>query len=234
MLDQYFLINQAVIERAVKYGEVGSSDTVLEIGPGLGFLTKEIASHAGKVIAVEKDKRLKPVLEEELKDYSNVEVVFADFLKLDKTLEFNKVVSSIPFSLSSEITFKLLDYDFDLALLFYQKEFGEKMVAKPGSKNYGRLSVMVQYYYEAELKEVVPRTNFYPQPKTDSVIVCLKKKPIERDKVFDVFIRELFRYKNKKVGNAFEIAFGKKLDDDRKVFTLSLEDLKELYEKLKT
>ncbi len=232
VLDQFFLVDSAVIERAVRYAELSEQDTVLEIGPGIGFLTKEIAKHAGKVIAVEKDKKLDHPLHEEFKDYSNVEIIIGDFLKI-KVPEFNKVVSNIPYSLSSEITFKLLDYDFEKAILFYQKEFGEKMMAKPGARNYGRLSVMVQYYYDVELKEIVKREKFYPQPKTDSVIMVLKKKKMDKNPDFDKFVRELFRYKNKKVRNAVEIAFKKNIEDDRKVDSLSIPEVVELYERVK-
>ncbi|NYZ79835.1 ribosomal RNA small subunit methyltransferase A [Candidatus Micrarchaeota archaeon] len=232
MLDQYFIVNEGVIDRAIRYADVNKNDTVLEIGPGLAFITTEMAKKAGKVIAIELDKRLERVLKEEMKEYPNFELVMGDALKVVFP-KFNKIVSAIPYSASAPITFKLLDYDFDAAVLFFQREFGEKMLAQPCEHEYGRLSVMAQYYFDVELKEVVPRSLFYPQPKVDSVIVLLKKKNVKRDPGFDVFIREIFRYKNKNVSNAVKMGIGKEIADERKVDSLEVAELRELYERLK-
>ncbi len=232
VLDQYFIINKSVIERAVRYADVSKKDTVLEIGPGLGFLTREIAEKAGKVIAIERDKKLVPVLKEELSDLSNVELIFSDVLKTDIPF-FNKIVSNIPYSISGPLSEKLLNYDFELAVLFFQKEFGYRMIKRPGQEGYGRLSVMAQHYNEVEIKEVVPRVSFYPQPKVDSVVVLLKrKKGVVKDDNFNLLVRELFRYKNKTVSNAVKIAFNKQVQDDRKVRELKDEDLVDLVKQI--
>ncbi|MEM0372393.1 MAG: 16S rRNA (adenine(1518)-N(6)/adenine(1519)-N(6))-dimethyltransferase RsmA [archaeon] len=233
VLDQYFIINEGVIERAIRYADVTKDDAVLEIGPGLAFITRELARKAGKVIAIEYDKRLERLLREEMKEFSNFELIMGDALKVTFP-NFNKVVSAIPYSASAPITFKLLDYDFDVAVLFFQKEFGEKMLAQPCEHEYGRLSVMAQYYFDVEMKEVIPRSLFYPQPKVDSVVISLKKKKsVKRDPGFDAFIREVFRYKNKNVSNAVKLGVGKNVDDERKVDSLEVSELRELYEKLK-
>jgi len=230
VLDQNFLIDKGVLERETKYAEIRKTDTVLEIGPGLGFLTELISKQAGKVIAVEKDKRLEKILSNELKQ-KNIELIFEDCLKISFP-KFDKIVSNIPYSISAPLTFKLLDYDFEKAVLCYQKEFAEKMVAKPGSSDYGRLSVMIQYYFNAEIKEIVPKTCFHPQPKVDSAIGMLSKKNMERDKKFDEFVREIFRYSSKNVGTAVKIAYQKELKDERKVFMLGILELKEIFEKI--
>jgi 16S rRNA (adenine1518-N6/adenine1519-N6)-dimethyltransferase len=232
VLDQYFMIDPGVIEREVRYGELEFSDTVLEIGPGLGFLTEQLARSVQKVIAIEKDKRLEPVLSQELKGYANIEYVWGDALETDWP-KFNKIISNIPYSISAPLTFKLLEYDFDKAVLCYQKEFAEKMVAEAGSNDYGRLSVMVQYYFEPKILEVVPKNAFYPQPKVDSAIVSLVRKDVKREPDFDVFIRELFRYPSKDVHNSVKIAFKKDIEDQRKLFTLDIPELRKLYERLK-
>jgi len=232
VLDQYFMIDPGVIEREVRYGELEFSDTVLEIGPGLGFLTEQLARSVQKVIAIEKDKRLEPVLSQELKGYANIEYVWGDALETDWP-KFNKIISNIPYSISAPLTFKLLEYDFDKAVLCYQKEFAEKMVAEAGSNDYGRLSVMVQYYFEPKILEVVPKNAFYPQPKVDSAIVSLVRKDVKREPDFDVFIRELFRYPSKDVHNSVKIAFKKDIEDQRKLFTLDIPALRKLYERLK-
>ncbi|MFH0987111.1 MAG: 16S rRNA (adenine(1518)-N(6)/adenine(1519)-N(6))-dimethyltransferase RsmA [Candidatus Micrarchaeota archaeon] len=229
MLDQYFLVNSAAIERLGRYAELNDKDTVLEIGPGLGFITEMLAKTCQKVIAVEKDVKLKPVLTGEFSAYPNVEFVFNDFLFTDIS-GFNKIVSNIPYSASAPILFKLLRHDFSCAVLFFQKEFGEKMLSKPGTKEYGRLSVMVQHYFDIEMKEVLNRVNFYPQPKMDSCIVVLKKKTgVAQDKRFDDFVREIFRYKNKSVRNAYKLAFGKEISDERKVDSLTGADIESLF-----
>jgi len=232
VLDQYFVVDFGVIERELRYAELEFSDTVLEIGPGLGFLTEQLARAVQKVITVEKDKRLEPVLSNELKGYANIDYIWGDVLEV-KLPKFDKIVSNIPYSISAPLTFKLLEYDFDRAILCYQKEFGEKMVAQAGTNDYGRLSVMVQYYFDVRLLEVVPKNAFYPQPKVDSAIVSLVRKPVKREPDFDVFIREVFRYPSKDVRNAVKNAFGKEIEDSRKMFTLDIPELRKLYEKVK-
>jgi 16S rRNA (adenine1518-N6/adenine1519-N6)-dimethyltransferase len=232
ILDQYFLVDSGVIQREIRYADISKEDTVLEIGPGLGFITEILAQRAKKVIAIEKDKRLEPILKDELAKYSNIELIFEDALKTDFP-KFDKIVSNIPYSISAPLTFKMLDYDFKSAVLLYQREFGEKMMYEAGDPKYGRLSVMIQYYFNAELKEIVPRGAFYPQPKVDGAIVVLRKKNILRDAEFDKFVREIFRYKNKNAKNAVELATGKKIEDDRKVDCLGVKEVIELYKKVK-
>ncbi|RLG20932.1 ribosomal RNA small subunit methyltransferase A [Candidatus Micrarchaeota archaeon] len=232
VLDQYFAINEGFIDRMIRYAELKEDDVVLEIGPGLGFLTGKIAEKAAKVIAVEKDRRLEPVLKSELSAYENIDFIFDDFLKVELP-SFTKVVSNIPYSASAPITFKLLDYDFDLAVITYQKEFAERMLAGAGDPDYGRLSVMVNYYYDAKMMEVVNKSSFYPMPKVDSAVIRLRKKGVEKDKAFDDFVRELFRYKNKDVKNAVKIAFSKEINDTRKVRSLDINDLRSLYKQVR-
>ena len=225
------MIDAGAIEREIRYAELDYSDTVLEIGPGLGFLTEPLARAVQKVIVIEKDKRLQKLLTEELKGYANIDYIWADALEV-KWPEFNKIVSNIPYSISAPLTFKLLDYDFKKAVLCYQKEFAEKMIAPPGSNEYGRLSVMVQYYFDVKLLEVVPRIAFHPQPKVNSAIVSLVRKDVKRDPGFDSFIRELFRYPSKDVHNAVKFGFNKDIEDSRKLFTLDIPKLRQLYEKI--
>lgn len=231
VLDQNFLVDFGIIQRMLRYANVNKEDTVLEIGPGLGYVTEELLKNAGKVIAIEKDRKLENILKEELKA-DNFELIIEDCLNTDFP-SFNKIVSHIPFSISAPLTFKFLDYDFELAVVLYQREFGEKMVTEPGDPKYGRLSVMMQYYFDVELKEIVPRNAFYPQPNVDGVVMLLKKKPVERDTKFDVFVREIFRYKNKNVKNAVKLAVGKDIEDNRKIDFLSVPEIIELYNKIK-
>src|SRR3990172_11759599 len=153
--DQHFLIDEKVLGRIIEYGQLNSSDTVLEIGAGYGNLTEKLARKAGKVIAIEADAELASSLNR----FNNVEVFIGDALKLDFPY-FNKVVSNLPYSISSPVTFKLLEYEFDMGILMYQYEFAKRMVAAPGSKDYGRLSIAVQYRANVQIMEVVPRLAF--------------------------------------------------------------------------
>jgi len=143
---QNYLIDSNILDKIVEYADLSSKDTVLEIGAGIGTLTIPLAECAKKVIAVEQDPKIAAILEKRLEDLtiSNVEVLNEDATKIDFP-EFNKVVSNLPYKISSPITFKLVKYDFDFAILMYQLEFAERMVAKPGESNYSRLSLMLHF-----------------------------------------------------------------------------------------
>ncbi|MCK4996374.1 MAG: ribosomal RNA small subunit methyltransferase A, partial [Thermoplasmatales archaeon] len=172
-LGQNFLIDKRVAEQEVNYAGIENNDVVLEIGPGQGILTRLLAERAKRVIAIEIDKNLIGDLGSSLSE--NVELIHGDALKIDfETLpKFNKIVSNLPFQISSPITFKLLDYNFELAVLIYQKEFADRMIAAPDSKDYSRLSVGIYYKTKCELLETIPKTCFKPQPKVDSCAIRL-------------------------------------------------------------
>ncbi len=161
----------------------------------------------------------------------NIEVIYNDALETQFP-KFNKFFTATPYSISAPLTFKLLDYDFEKAAMILQKEFAQKMTQKPGTSDYSRLSVMCEKYFEVELKELINRMMFYPQPKVDSAVVTLKKKPVARDQQFDEFVKQIFRYKNKDVKNAIKNAFNKDIEDNRKVFTLDLLSLQGLYNRV--
>lgn len=200
-LSQHFLIDERIADRIVKYADLNENDIVLEIGAGNGILTKRIAN-ISKVIAIEIDKRFI----ERLRRIKNVEVINADVMKINlENLEFNKVVSNLPYHISSPITFKLLEVPFDSAILMYQKEFAERLVAKPGSKKYGRLSVMAYYKADCEILEYVPKEAFFPKPEVDSCIVKLTpigKRFNVNEKLFDKVVKALFGHRRKKIKNA--------------------------------
>ncbi|MBC7080731.1 MAG: ribosomal RNA small subunit methyltransferase A [Thermoplasmatales archaeon] len=200
---QNFLIDEGVADRQVSYANLNENDVVLEIGAGNGILTKRIAKIA-KVIAIEIDERFIP----KLKNIKNVEIINADITELDlKDIYFNKVISNIPYHISSEITFKLLEKKFDLGILMYQKEFAERLVARDG-KNYSRLSVMVYSKADVEILEFVSRKAFRPTPKVDSCIVKIvpigKRFSID-DKIFEEVVRVLFSHRRKKIKNSLSL-----------------------------
>lgn len=199
--DQHFLIDEQVLGRIIEYGHLNSSDTVLEIGAGYGNLTEKLARKACKVIAIEVD----PELASSLKRFENVDLIIGDALEQDYP-HFNKVISNLPYSISSPVTFKLLEYEFDMGILMYQHEFAKRMVATPGSKDYGRLSITVQYHANVEILEVVPRLAFRTPPKVDSAIVRLVPRPppyeVKNVDFFMKFIIAAFSQRRKKLRNA--------------------------------
>lgn len=214
-LGQYFLVDDGVIARMVEYAGVDHDDMVLEIGAGVGSVTEKLEAKAKKVYAVEKDRGLCALLQERYSSNkeSITEIIEGDFMKLELP-EFDKVVASIPFSLSSSITYKLLLHDegFGLAVLLYQKEFAQKLIAKPRAKQYGRLSVLAQAFADIELLEVVHRDAFYPVPPVKSAIVRLKEKRSEelqvedKKKIFE-FVTAAFDQRRKKMRAIFKSTF---------------------------
>ncbi|TRZ92177.1 MAG: 16S ribosomal RNA methyltransferase A [Methanosarcinales archaeon] len=199
--DQHFLIDKRVLNRIIEYGDLNSSDVVLEIGAGYGNLTELLAKRAGKVIAVEMD----PVLAALINRSHNLEIVVDDALKMDFG-QFNKVISNLPYSISSPVTFKLLGCKFDFGILMYQLEFAKRMVAVPGSKDYGRLSITVQYYAEVHILEVVPPDAFSTPPEVKSAIVKLIPHPppysVKDENFFMRILIAVFSQRRKTIKNA--------------------------------
>ena len=214
---QNYLIDSNILQKIVNYADLSKHDTVLEIGAGIGTLTFSLAEKAGKVIAVEQDERIAAVLEKRLLELeiSNVEVLRADAIKIDFP-EFNKVVSNLPYKISSPITFKLFEYDFDFAVLMYQLEFAQRMVAKPGESNYSRLSLMMHFCADVEKLFEVSKHCFFPEPKISSAVTKLIPKKVDVDEFFVKTSRALFQHKKKKVRNALIDSFHEIAEMDKK------------------
>jgi 16S rRNA (adenine1518-N6/adenine1519-N6)-dimethyltransferase len=227
-LGQNFIIDREVLEREISYANIKKSDILLEIGPGIGNLTELLVESAGKVYAVEKDARMIEILKNRLG--GQVEIIEGDFLKVELP-RFHKTISNIPYSISSPLTFRLLSYRFKIAVLTYQKEFAERMVAKPGEKNYSRLSVATYYRANAEILEVLPPEAFYPIPEVDSAIVKLapRRRPFKvNEELFFNLLRGLFSHRKKTLKRAlfFSLSdvFGIESKDKRKEIAGSLEE----------
>ena len=229
-LGQNFLIDKRVAEREVNYAGIENNDVVLEIGPGQGILTRLLAERAKRVIAIEIDKNLIGDLGSSLSE--NVELIHGDALKIDfETLpKFNKIVSNLPFQMSSPITFKLLDYKFELAVLIYQKEFADRMITLPGSNDYSRLSVSIFYKAQCVLLETIPKTCFKPQPKIDSCAIKLipRDKPpfsLNNERFFFELTNNLFNYRRKKIKTILKEFYNLNLENvpylDRRVENLT-------------
>ena len=206
-LGQNYLIDKNKRNQIIGFGDVDKNDVVLEIGTGIGTLTIELAKKAKKVIAIEQDENICKILTKRLKDekIDNVELINDDALKVDFP-KFNKIISNLPYQISSPITFKFLDYDFDLAILMYQKEFADRMNGEVGSKNYSRLSAMLYFKCDVETLTNVSAESFIPKPKIDSTVVRLtpKENKISDDdfRIYSNFTKALFQHRNKKIKNA--------------------------------
>jgi 16S rRNA (adenine1518-N6/adenine1519-N6)-dimethyltransferase len=236
-LGQHFLIDKNVAKREVEFANIINNDVVLEIGPGMGILTKILAEKAKKVIAIEIDENLVSILRKSLPD--NVEVICSDALSVsfEKLPRFNKIVSNLPFQISSPITFKLLDYDYTLAVLIYQKEFADRLIAETGTKHYSRLSVGVYYRTKCELLETISRDCFEPSPNVDSCIIRLtpKKFPpffVVDEKFFFDLTKNLFNHRRKKIKTTLNEIYQIKLINlpylNRRIEELSPEQIGEL------
>lgn len=199
------MIDNFLLQSMIEYAGVRKDDVVLEVGAGLGFLTRLLSLRCKRVIAVEVDARLIAVLRKQLSHLQNVELIEGDVLKVNVP-SFGKVVSTPPYSISSPLLFWLLGKSFKLAVLAFQEEFARRLAAAPGSKNYSRLTVATYYRAEVELLDDVPKSSFYPSPDVDSIVVRLKpKKPpfkVKDEKVFFEIVQTVFTQRNKKLRNA--------------------------------
>ncbi len=206
-LGQNYLIDKNKRDQIINFGNIDKDDVILEIGTGIGTLTIELAKKAKKVIAIEQDKKICEILAKRLKDekIDNVELINDDALNVEFP-KFNKIISNLPYQISSPITFKFLDYDFDLAILMYQKEFAERMNGEVGTKNYSRLSAMLYFKCNVEKLTDVSSESFIPKPEIDSTVVSLTPKenkiPPEDFKIYSNFTKALFQHRNKKIRNA--------------------------------
>lgn len=183
-LGQNFLIDSNILQRITETAELTKETGVIEIGPGIGALTEHLARSAGKVVAFEIDQRLLPILDETLAPYDNVKIINEDVLKADvKTVveqefaQFDRlmVVANLPYYVTTPIIMKLLEDKIPVNgfVVMLQKEVGARISAKPSTKEYGSLSIAVQYYTEASIAFIVPKTVFMPPPNVDSAIIKL-------------------------------------------------------------
>ena len=223
-LGQNFLHDGSVLAREAEYAGVSGS-RVLEIGAGDGRLTEKLLeAGAREITAVEKDSGLADILGEKFAEDARVKIRNSDFLKMP-VAEFDVVIGNIPYYISSPIVFRLVDFGFKRAVLCVQKEFAQRMLAEPGTHNYGRMSVMAQLYFSIELLESVPASAFTPKPKVDSALIRLEKTGRTCTKSEAEFINAVFQHRKKKLGNA--------LFDSRSHFGWEKEQTHKLVEKVK-
>jgi 16S rRNA (adenine1518-N6/adenine1519-N6)-dimethyltransferase len=205
---QVFLKSERILKEIVDYANLNEKDIVIEIGAGYGNLTKYIAKKVKKVYAIEIDKGLFLKLKENLSGFKNIEFVNADVLKI-KFPSANKIIGNLPYQISSPITEKILiflneeklreKYKDIFAILMYQREFAERMIAEPGFPDYSRLTVLVNYFADCKILKYIPRNFFKPIPKVDSAVVKIVPKGRKKDEKFFKTTKILFFHKNNTV-----------------------------------
>ena len=225
---QNFLIDTHVVDKIIRSAGLTKDDMVLEIGPGIGSLTQHLAENAGKVVAVEIDKNLIPILAETLKDYDNITVINEDILKVDINKiaqEYNggrpiKVVANLPYYITTPIIMGLFEshVPIESITVMVQKEVADRMQVGPGTKDYGALSLAVQYYAKPDIVANVPPNCFIPRPNVGSAVIRLTRyqEPpvkVEDEALMFKLIRASFNQRRKTLVNGLsnspEIHFGK-------------------------
>ena len=254
-LGQNFLIDTNVIDRILEGARVKEGDYVIEVGPGIGTLTKEMGRTAEKVVAIEIDKTLIPILEETLADFPNIEVINQDILKVNvqelvkEKLNGGpvKLVANLPYYITTPIVMKFLEEDIPVTdiVVMVQKEVADRMNAKPNTKDYGALSVAVQYYCDTEIVAKAPRHMFMPQPNVDSTVIGLhireeKKYNVDNEDIFFKTVKASFGQRRKTLLNSLgglgflskdqiKIALQEaNIDEKRRGETLSIEEFASL------
>jgi len=235
-LGQNFITDKSIIERIVEGSGATEDDLVIEIGPGIGVLTAEAAETAAKVIAIEIDKKLIPILEETLGEYDNVQVINQDILKTDlneiiaKEREAGtftggvKIIGNLPYYITTPIIMGLLEagVDADSITVMMQKEVADRIKSEPGGKIYGAISAAVQYYCTVQQIAVVPKEVFVPRPKVDSAVLNLavrKEKPVDLidEKLFFACIKAGFGQRRKTLLNSLTGTAGLTKDEIKAV-----------------
>ena len=204
---QNFITDTNLINKIVSSSKIDDKN-VIEVGPGKGALTKELAKRAKRVIAYEIDKDLTIYLDELVRNNDNLEVIYKDFLSIDfKSDKKWELIGNLPYYITTPILFKFLENNvYNSATIMVQKEVGERLISKPNSKKYNALSVIVQYLTNVERVVNISKKLFFPVPKVDSVVIRLEKKnkreiPLEKEQDFLKFVKACFTQKRKTLAN---------------------------------
>ena len=243
-LGQNFLYDPSILKRMIQVAQLSNEDTVVEIGPGPGRLTKMLAERVNKVMAIELDDELFEKLRGDFIGYSNVELIHGDALKFPfEGIGNFKVVANIPYYITTPIIFRLLEAKANLITmtLTIQKEVAERISAYPGGKDYGVLSIMVQYYCRPRLKFIIKKEAFRPMPRVDSAVIHIKilEKPsvvVQDEQMFFKVVKTAFSHRRKTLSNSLKslgddikdklIKIG--IDPQRRAETLTLEEFARL------
>lgn len=237
-LGQNFIVEPNILANIVKAAGLDENTNVIEVGPGIGALTEYVARSSKQVVAFEIDDRLIPVLEDTLSPYDNIRVVHQDVLKahlkevLAETIDLDErlmVVANLPYYITTPIIMHFLESQLriDGLVIMMQKEVADRITAAPGSKAYGSLSIAIQYYMEAEIAFIVPKTVFVPQPNVDSAILKLTRRDtpvaeVKNEELFFKLVRAAFVQRRKTIWNNLLIRYGK-TDEVKAELTKGLE-----------
>ncbi len=211
---QNFIIDENIIDSIITKSKIDIDTLVIEIGPGSGALTQKLADKSKKVICYEIDKTLKPILEDNLQSYNNINIIFDDFLKrninndiVNEKYEKLYIIANLPYYITTPIIIKLIEDNVkvDKIVVMVQKEVGDRFKAKPGSKEYNSLTIFLNYYFEIVKIMDVSRNVFIPKPNVDSIVVQLKSKKnkleVHNQKLFFKLIRDSFNQRRKTIKN---------------------------------
>jgi len=214
---QHFLVDRNILNKVIRTARVEKEDVVLEVGPGLGEMTLALARQVKRVIAVEIDPKLVAILNKKMKDYPNVEVVKGDILKVDFRQFLKreghpiKVVANLPYQISTPLLFRFIESKeaFSTFTLMLQKEVAERMVAPPGRKEYGPLSIFIQMFSDVSIRFFIKPSAFFPPPKVESAVVHMvwKEKPMietNDEEWFKRVVKACFGYRRKTLVNALK------------------------------
>ena len=247
-LGQNFLYDSSILKRIIQAAGLSEEDTVVEIGPGPGRLTRMLAEKVKRLVAIELDPELYERLKGDFIAYSNVEIIHGDALRFSfETIGTFKVVANIPYYITTPIIFRLLDAKEHLKsmTLTIQKEVAERIVAEPGGKAYGVLTIMIQYFAQTELKFIIPKEAFKPMPKVDSAVVHMKilehpSVSVRDEKIFFSLVKTAFSHRRKTLSNSLkglgedirDVMISAGIDPQRRPETLSLEEFARLSDAL--
>jgi 16S rRNA (adenine1518-N6/adenine1519-N6)-dimethyltransferase len=211
---QNFLIDNNILNKIVTSADIKEDALVIEIGVGSGNLTKKIANYAKNVIGYEIDETLRPIISESLKEFTNITIIYDDFLKRDLSKDLTNykyssiyVIANLPYYITTPIITKLIEDNINIEkmIVMVQKEVADRLSAKPNSKDYNSLTIFIDYYFDVTKLFDVSKNVFIPKPNVDSAIIELKKKNITYDlnneKVFFKLVRDAFQHKRKNLRN---------------------------------
>jgi len=231
---QHFLINEQVRDKLVDQADLSKADTVVEVGPGLGFVTVALASRAGRVIAIEKDRTLARHLAKKFSTNRDVQIIQGDALAVPIPANA-KIVSSPPYNISSKLVLRIIGSQFKLACLLLQEDFIRRLTAPSGSRDYGRLTVMLQTRARAEYVSNIPKSAFYPTPRVDSAITTIRPTlgtiSAKDQRIFEDLVRAMFTQRRRRLRGVLSRYLGANYQKQKEeILSRAGQDDKRVYE----
>lgn len=233
-LGQNFLVDNNILNKIIIASDIKEDSLVIEIGCGSGNLTKKLCEKASYVLGYEIDKNVEDYLMDNLKDYDNYKIIFGDFLKHDLSDDIKRfnykniyVVANVPYYITTPIIEKIIESKIETnnIVLMVQKEVGDRFSSKPGTKDYGSITVFLNYFYDVKKLFIVNKNSFLPKPKVDSVVISLKRRDkirIKDEELFFKLIKDSFRFRRKNIRNNLKEYDLKKIEEVLKKYGYDL------------